>query len=127
MAMYAQDTASSDDYMFSYKSRGVDVLVDGANHTIKKFVLRCNVPNHVQFGVYDKCSFVFAVDGKLIDPNAKWLTLRGCLGLSSPEPLVNDHGRNHSPFGPTYYYCYPGLIVEVTRSDEVASVTLFAD
>eukprot|EP00270_Netrium_digitus_P007469 TRINITY_DN2177_c0_g1_i3.p1 TRINITY_DN2177_c0_g1~~TRINITY_DN2177_c0_g1_i3.p1 ORF type:complete len:174 (+),score=36.79 TRINITY_DN2177_c0_g1_i3:1-522(+) len=49
------------DYVFSYFTRGIDVVFDGQMHTAKKFVLHTNLPGHENFGCYVKCNFFIQV------------------------------------------------------------------
>jgi hypothetical protein len=56
------DTANQEnetgDYFLNYNDFGIDVLVDGSEHMVKKIILRTNLLTHPSFGQYDKCSFV---------------------------------------------------------------------
>ena len=38
--------------------RGLDLLFCGRTHRLKKIVLHTNLPNHVSFGMYNKCCFL---------------------------------------------------------------------
>lgn len=44
-------TGAEGDYFLNYFALGIDVLVDGASHTVKKFVLHSNCPAHPDFNV----------------------------------------------------------------------------
>lgn len=42
--------------------RGLDLLFCGQTHRLKKIVLHTNLPNHVSFGIYNKCHFAIPLD-----------------------------------------------------------------
>eukprot|EP00003_Mantamonas_plastica_P007771 TRINITY_DN165_c0_g2_i4.p1 TRINITY_DN165_c0_g2~~TRINITY_DN165_c0_g2_i4.p1 ORF type:complete len:518 (-),score=183.47 TRINITY_DN165_c0_g2_i4:21-1574(-) len=45
------------DYFYNYYGLGFDILMDGMDHSVKKFVLRTNLPGHYDFNRYNKCNF----------------------------------------------------------------------
>jgi len=45
------------DYFYNYFGMGIDVMIDGATHVVKKMVLHTNLPNRSDFQEYSKCSF----------------------------------------------------------------------
>lgn len=49
--------AHQPDYFFNYYPLGVDILFDSSTHTIKKFILRTNLPSSAYFDLYRKCHF----------------------------------------------------------------------
>ena len=51
------------DYFYNYFSLGVDILIDGEKHDVKKFVLHTNIPSHPLFSKYDRCNFQVQVQG----------------------------------------------------------------
>jgi hypothetical protein len=46
-----------DDYFFNYYNLGVDVLMDGFSHKVKKFVLHTNLVSKHNFVRYQKCNY----------------------------------------------------------------------
>ena len=51
------------DYFYNYFRMGLDILIDGERHVVKKFVLHTNVPSHPLFSKYDRCNFEVKVPG----------------------------------------------------------------
>ncbi|KAH3759447.1 UPF0183 protein [Pelomyxa schiedti] len=49
------------DYFYNYYDYGFDILFDWQAHTVRKFVLHCNFPNHYEFNRYTKCNFAIQV------------------------------------------------------------------
>lgn len=45
------------DYFFTYFHWGLDLLLDGRTHVVKKITLRTNLPGHPLFDEYRKCCF----------------------------------------------------------------------
>jgi hypothetical protein len=53
------------DYFYNYFNHGMDILFDGVAHTVKKFVLRANLPTNSLFDLYRKCLFEIIPPKKL--------------------------------------------------------------
>ena len=51
------------DYFYNYFRLGLDILIDGERHDVKKFVLHSNIPSHPLFSKYDRCNFQVQVPG----------------------------------------------------------------
>eukprot|EP00301_Raphidiophrys_heterophryoidea_P005594 c12334_g2_i3.p1 GENE.c12334_g2_i3~~c12334_g2_i3.p1 ORF type:complete len:389 (-),score=100.35 c12334_g2_i3:498-1664(-) len=148
----AQEATACNHVIHSYKHAGIDVVVDVIDNTIKKFVLHTNIPGHVHFQIYHKCPFTISVKQKrddsskvpeassnsassgsdvpdvlTIPPEAPWSDIVSRVGVSDDQPLINNHGRGLSPFGPTYFHGFSNhkIVFEVTKPGYVATVILF--
>ncbi|KAG0570370.1 hypothetical protein KC19_6G157100 [Ceratodon purpureus] len=133
-------TALCGDYFYNYFTRGIDILFDGQNHRIKKFVLHTNFPGHTDFNCYIKCNFFIHVppsDGEEIDKAAytgglqrcitadtKWSEVQGILG-DGGRAAIQTQGSVSNPFGPTFVYGYRNIALEVMKNGHIATVTLF--
>eukprot|EP00457_Paulinella_chromatophora_P003432 gb/GEZN01003440.1/.p1 GENE.gb/GEZN01003440.1/~~gb/GEZN01003440.1/.p1 ORF type:complete len:414 (+),score=35.72 gb/GEZN01003440.1/:447-1688(+) len=51
------------DYMFNYFMLGMDFLIDGSTHCVKKILLHSNLIGTISFGRYRKCNFQLVLDG----------------------------------------------------------------
>ena len=49
------------DYFLNYYKHGIDMLIDGKTHTLKKLILHTNFPGHDDFSLYRKCQFQLEV------------------------------------------------------------------
>ncbi|KAL3680902.1 hypothetical protein R1sor_023858 [Riccia sorocarpa] len=135
-------TALSGDYFYNYFTRGLDILFDGQNHRIKKFVLHTNFPGHTDFNCYIKCNFFIhcspetetnddaksACNGvashRCITATTKWPEIQEILG-DGGRAAIQTQGSVSNPFGPTYVYGYRNIALEVMKNGHVATVTLF--
>ncbi|XP_065197440.1 PHAF1 protein CG7083-like [Sycon ciliatum] len=45
------------DYFYNYFTLGLDVVFDANCHTVKKFILHTNFPEHYDFELYHRCNF----------------------------------------------------------------------
>jgi hypothetical protein len=52
-----QSTHQHQDYFLNYFEQGLDILLDGATHVLKKVIMRTNLIAHPAFGQYEKCAF----------------------------------------------------------------------
>jgi hypothetical protein len=48
---------TDEDYFYNYFRLGLDVLFDGEEHTVKKFILHTNFPTHPHFNRYVRCNY----------------------------------------------------------------------
>ncbi|KMZ65975.1 hypothetical protein ZOSMA_303G00180 [Zostera marina] len=124
------------DYFYNYFSRGIDILFDGQNHKIKKFVLHTNFPGHADFNTYIRCNFVLYdldIEGPMeggnvfkncITPNTKWEQVKSILG-DGGRAAIQTQGSTNNPFGSTFVYGYQNVAFEIMKNDYIATVTLF--
>ncbi|GJN39342.1 hypothetical protein PR202_gb28453 [Eleusine coracana subsp. coracana] len=124
------------DYFYNYFSRGIDILFDGQNHRIKKFVLHTNFPGHSDFNSYKKCNFVIYdaeaegtyqpgnISKNCITPRTKWEQVKEILG-DCGRAAIQTQGSMNNPFGSTFVYGYQNIAFEVMKNGYIATVTLF--
>jgi len=55
----------------------------------------------------------------------QWDEVESRMGQSGGRPMV--HGSLSNPFGASYLYAFPGMVVEVMKNGHIATVTLFDD
>ncbi|CAK9099823.1 PHAF1 protein At3g51130, partial [Durusdinium trenchii] len=134
------DYFSASDYFLNYFDLGLDLLIDGATHRLKKVVAHSNLPGHSEFSQYNKCEFrvVFervSIDADvdievtqtsdkpvIITPDMKWADVEVLLGPSG-KPMIHDSGVVANPFGATHLYAYEGCVFEVARNGCMARRT----
>jgi len=72
------------DYFYNYFTAGIDLLIDGHSHTLKKMIAHTNFPGHAEFSQYNKCDF------RVVFPqqpaNAKQDEEADLAAASSPRP-----------------------------------------
>jgi hypothetical protein len=51
------------DYFYNYFDLGIDFLLDGQRHCVKKIILHTNLPSHTEFNRYAKCPFRIQLGG----------------------------------------------------------------
>lgn len=122
------------DYFFNYVTLGIDILFDGCQHTVKKFVLHTNHPSHYNFNIYFRCEFKILLPGKssFIVPTTPWSNVLESLGgkeMLHPPVLLNRSSsvNNTNPFGSTYCYGLYNMIFEVMKNGYIANVTLYSN
>eukprot|EP00008_Paramoeba_atlantica_P013249 CAMPEP_0201480980 /NCGR_PEP_ID=MMETSP0151_2-20130828/5330_1 /ASSEMBLY_ACC=CAM_ASM_000257 /TAXON_ID=200890 /ORGANISM="Paramoeba atlantica, Strain 621/1 / CCAP 1560/9" /LENGTH=411 /DNA_ID=CAMNT_0047862985 /DNA_START=86 /DNA_END=1321 /DNA_ORIENTATION=+ len=120
------------DYFYIYGDLGIDFLIDGELHTIKKFVLHTNLPSHLLFGQYNRCNFAIGVSSSLhpaITFQSTWPEIMEKLGSPIRPPIVLDltTQETHPPehCGPSFYCGYKNLIFEITPEMLIATVYLY--
>lgn len=125
-------------YFYNYFQHGIDFLISGSTHVVKKIILHTNLPGTALFQQYKRCPW--AIEGKPEDdeddsPPQKWFYDRyEDIGhfLSpgdSPPSMVLDRTDDDEhltlPGATTRLLGYNGIILEVTDSAQVATVILF--
>ncbi|CAJ0920526.1 unnamed protein product, partial [Mesorhabditis belari] len=91
------------------------------------------MPGHYDFGIYARCNFRAALGGKetteiRTDVKFSEMSVLFTVDGSAVKPVVVTHNNEgeRNPFGPTYCYGIPGLIVEVMEtSGHIAALTLY--
>ena len=89
----------NNDYFFNYIDLGLDILFDGKNHSVKKFILHCNQIGHFDFNRWNKCNFYIIPTNNYcngcIDSNSKWKDIVRILGHPKGDPLMyrSKHSR----------------------------------
>ncbi|KAI0732965.1 UPF0183-domain-containing protein [Fomitopsis betulina] len=134
----AEDEDVDVDYFYNYLQHGVDFLVDGTTHVLKKIVVHTNVPGSPLFQRYKRCPW--EIEGKPEDdedetpPRVRFYdpvdTISHLLSPKEPSPTMlldrtdEDEGLT-LPASKTRLLGFDGIILEATESTQVVSVTLF--
>ncbi|KAI0375581.1 UPF0183-domain-containing protein [Pilatotrama ljubarskyi] len=132
------DAGADGDYFYNYQQHGMDFLISGATHTVKKIVLHSNVPGTPLFQRYKRCPW--EIEGRPEDdedesPPRKRFYERVeeiqhffAPGEAPPSMILNrtdDEDGLRLPSATTRLFGYDGVILEATESGHVVSVTLF--
>jgi len=134
----AADADTETGYFFNYFQHGLDFLISGTTHVVKKIVLHSNVPGSLLFQRYKRCNW--EIEGKPEDDeddtpprkcfHDRFETISHFLSPheSPPSMLLNrtDEEDNITlPSPTTRLHGYDGIILEVSESSQVVSVMLF--
>ncbi|KAI9001067.1 UPF0183-domain-containing protein [Trametes punicea] len=138
-ARSSQTEGDSDgDYFYNYQQHGIDFLISGNTHIVKKIVMHSNVPGTPLFQRYKRC--LWEIEGHPEDdedespPRKKFFErveeIQHFLapGEAPPSMILNrtDHEEGlRLPSSSTRLFGYDGIILEATESGHVVSVTLF--
>eukprot|EP01092_Planopodium_desertum_P016622 TRINITY_DN9327_c0_g1_i1.p1 TRINITY_DN9327_c0_g1~~TRINITY_DN9327_c0_g1_i1.p1 ORF type:complete len:182 (+),score=5.59 TRINITY_DN9327_c0_g1_i1:1-546(+) len=120
-------------YFLNYYDLGLDLLIDISTNTVIKIIFHTNFPCHMSFNQYAKCNFHYPLAsdaGKELNADSKWDDVKDFFILDKegkkteePKPIV---GKQTGRFGPTLFYSYNGIVVEVMKANgHLASVCLF--
>lgn len=52
------------DYFLNYFAEGLDFLMHGPTHTLRKIIVHGNSPGEIQFGTYARCQWAIVKEGK---------------------------------------------------------------
>ncbi len=140
------------DLVLNYFSYGLDIVINGETHRVKKFILHTNVPTHPLFHFYDRCPFfvtnpetlmikreegkepaekkAYTMQDKLfgdefINTYSQWKQIKRLLGEEKWEDEVTYLRNWTKQLAKTMYYAREGAIFEVTESGYICSLTLF--
>lgn len=115
--------STTDDYVFNYFEKGLDIVFDGSQHTVIKVVAHTNLPMTPSFHRYAKCNFVIA--GLGITADSTWGDIQTAMEDSGGRPLVHGSTLSNNPFGGSRFFAFDGALFEVLRNGHIGSVTLF--
>ncbi|GBG33604.1 UPF0183 protein CG7083 [Hondaea fermentalgiana] len=124
------------DYFLNYFGLGLDLLIDGRTHLVRKVIAHTNFPGHVAFSQYNKCDFrviyskqrdsaaaaatataaAAAASAKkresvIITSDMRFTDVQSLLGPCG-RPMIHDSGVAANPFGASYLYAYQGCVFE---------------
>ncbi|KAG6336846.1 hypothetical protein ID866_2242 [Astraeus odoratus] len=133
------------DYFYNYFHHGIDFLVSGQTHTVRKIILHSNVPGSPLFQYYKRCPW--ELEGKPEDdedgqgrrfPYDDWSefqylqfeAISHFLSPRDPPPSMvldrtDDDDTISLPSPMSRLYGYSGVILEVSEASQVVSVTVF--
>ncbi|KAL0070671.1 hypothetical protein AAF712_001892 [Marasmius tenuissimus] len=133
------DSASPETgYFYNYFQHGIDFLLSGQDHVVKKIVLHSNVPGTPLFQRYKRCNW--EIEGKPEDdeddtpPRKRFYdrfeTISHFLSPRQPPPSMlldrtDEEDDITLPSSTTRLHGYDGIILEVSEASNVVSVTLF--
>ncbi|KAH9853527.1 hypothetical protein C2E23DRAFT_859093 [Lenzites betulinus] len=132
------DGGEDGDYFYNYQQHGIDFLISGTMHTVKKIILHSNIPGTPLFQRYKRCPW--EIEGHPEDdeddspPRKKFFErveeIQHFLapGEAPPSMILNradDEEGLRLPSSTTRLFGYDGVILEATESGQVVSVMLF--
>ncbi|KAI0347234.1 UPF0183-domain-containing protein [Trametopsis cervina] len=135
---HEEDPEISSGYFYNYFQHGIDFLLSGTTHVVKKVVLHTNIPGTALFQRYKRCPW--SIEGQPEDdeddtPPRKWFWERfedisHFLSPGETPPTMRlDRTMEEDgltlPSPATRLLGFDGVVLEVTESALVASVTLF--
>ncbi|KAF9008988.1 hypothetical protein BDQ17DRAFT_1275311 [Cyathus striatus] len=125
-------------YFYNYFQHGIDFLLSGKAHVVKKIILHSNIPGTPLFQSYKRCNW--EIEGSPEDdeddtpPRKRFYDRFETIShFLSPQkaPASMDFDRTDEepiltlPSARSHLYGYDGIVLEVTSSSLVSSVTLF--
>ncbi|KAK7470533.1 hypothetical protein VKT23_001958 [Stygiomarasmius scandens] len=126
-------------YFYNYFQHGLDFLLSGTTHVVKKIILHSNIPGSPLFQRYKRCNW--EIEGKPEDdeddtpPRKRFYdrfetTSHFLSPREQPPPSMlldrTDEEDNITlPSATTRLYGYDGIILEVSEASQIVSVTLF--
>lgn len=115
---------ASFDYFLNYFHLGLDILVDGSLHRIKKFVFHSNFVENFEYNRYSKCNLQIQKGNQAFSFSTKFEDLEKILGKPDGMPMVMNRQVQSNPFGSTKLYGYNdhGLVLEVAKSFVTSAV-----
>ncbi|KAH9943487.1 UPF0183-domain-containing protein [Epithele typhae] len=132
------DAHADGDYFYNYQQHGIDFLISGATHAVKKVVLHSNVPGTPLFQRYKRCPW--EIEGWPEDDEDEFPPRRRFTdrveeiqhfiapGGAPPSMILNrtdDEDGLQLPSAATRLFGYDGVILEATESAQVVAVMIF--
>jgi len=134
----ADDTEGSADYFYNYFQHGLDFLISGQTHTVRKIILHTNVPGTPLFQRYKRCPWELEAnpeDDEDVTPPRKHFyekfeTISRFLSPRNipPSMLLDRTDEDDGitlPSSSTRLYGYDGIVLEVSEASQVVTVMLF--
>ncbi|EJD48625.1 UPF0183-domain-containing protein [Auricularia subglabra TFB-10046 SS5] len=143
MSIHASPRPSPDDetgdYFYNYMQHGIDFLISGKTHIVKKIVLHSNVPGSPMFQRYKRCPWEFGLSSdededsdagpSFVGKVDKIIAFLAPDAREQPASMLYDRAEDESLALPsttlTGLMGFDGVILEVAESEHVLSVTLF--
>ncbi|KAF8304781.1 UPF0183-domain-containing protein [Clavulina sp. PMI_390] len=127
-----------DGYFYNYFQHGMDILLSGTTHKVKKIILHSNVPGSLMFQRYKRCPWEIvgsthsgspkAVSiGERVDKVQRILTPSTS---AEPPSMVLDRTADSPsaptlPMGVTKLLGFDGVVLEVTEVGDILTVMMF--
>ncbi len=103
------------DVVLNYFTYGLDIVINGENHRVKKFILHTNMPSHPLFHFYDRCLF------SILNPEALMIK-RGPAAAAIPEEQKEKKAYtvHDRLFGPEFINTHSTWkhVKEILKEDE---------
>ncbi|EIN10434.1 UPF0183-domain-containing protein [Punctularia strigosozonata HHB-11173 SS5] len=141
MKIHSQDAVEEDpeqDYFYNYFQYGMDILISGDTHNVKKIVLHTNVPGTPLFQRYKRCPWEIESPPEDDEDDApprkpfyeRFETISHFLSpREQPPSMLLDRTDEEEgvmlPSSQTHLFGYNGVVLEVTDSGRVVAVMLF--
>ncbi|KAG9218976.1 hypothetical protein CCMSSC00406_0001386 [Pleurotus cornucopiae] len=140
MTIHSTSSANEEDrgYFYNYFQHGLDFLISGTSHIVRKVIVHTNIPGTPQFQRYKRC--IWELEGQPEDDeddspprrhfSDRFETISHFLNPRGPPPSMpldrtaDDEGVTLAN-PTTRLYGYDGIVLEVTDSSHVVSLTLF--
>jgi len=129
-----------DGYFYNYFQYGIDILLSGTTHTVKKIILHSNIPGSFMFQRYKRCPWEIvgpvrggdeasgtSTLGDRVDCIARTLSPSASV---DPPSMVLDRAADSQnaptlPAGVTKLLGFDGIILEATDLGDVLTVMMF--
>ncbi|KAI6134941.1 hypothetical protein EV401DRAFT_867718 [Pisolithus croceorrhizus] len=134
-----EEDSYSNDYFYNYFHHGIDFLISGQTHRVRKIILHSNVPGSPLFQRYKRCPW--ELEGRPEDDEDdtpprmrfpdKFEAISHFLNPRDPPPQsmildrTDDDDTITLPSPMSRLYGYSGVILEVNEASQVVAVTLF--
>ncbi|OBZ70459.1 hypothetical protein A0H81_09967 [Grifola frondosa] len=142
MTIHARSGSADDDtdtdYFYNYLQHGIDFLVSGSTHIVKKIILHTNVPGTPLFQRYKRCPWEIESQPeddedetpprKRFDDRVENISHFLSPGDVPPSMLLDRTDEEDGltlPSSTTRLLGFDGIILEVTESAQVVAVMLF--
>lgn len=120
------------DYIVSYRQLGLDFVLDGHEHAVRRVVLHTNLIGHYDFGIYNRALFAIELidsDGlvRTIDSQMLWSQVAQLMN-GEGTPFAVCRGSEEAAWSPSEYRAFldRGLMYEIApASHAIASLTVF--
>ncbi|KZW03767.1 hypothetical protein EXIGLDRAFT_758093 [Exidia glandulosa HHB12029] len=139
MSIHAAPKSPSDDasgdYFYNYLQHGMDFLISGKTHIVKKIVLHSNIPGSPMFQRHKRCPWEFGHEDGSSEPGPSFVSkideittfLAPNAREQPPLSMLYDRSEDDAIALPstTRLMGFEGVVLEVADSEHVLSVTLF--
>lgn len=143
MAIHSSNPQSDEDrqytdYFYNYFHHGIDFLISGQTHIVRKIIVHSNVPGSPLFQYYKRCPW--ELEGQPEDDEDdtpprmrfpdKFEAISHFLSPRDPPPSMvldrtDDNDNITLPSPVSRLYGYNGVILEVNEASQVVSVMVF--
>ncbi|KAG0709729.1 hypothetical protein DFH29DRAFT_993121 [Suillus ampliporus] len=136
--LQASEDDGSTDYFYNYFHHGVDFLISGQTHLVRKIVIHSNVPGSPLFQRYKRCPWQLESKPEDDEDDSpprkhfydKFEMISHFLSPREPPPSMlldrtDEYDNITLPSSTTRLYGYDGVILEVNEASQVVTVMLF--